>query len=181
MVVKGYQRHLVKVQLAKGHLIKLFRLCVYISVWMYNLPICGSEKKLFFFFFFGWFFLFVWYFLEVIKDVFCKSFIPGKNSKKLLKNPNCHDISVFNNPILPCWHEDALDCFVDLVYFLVQYVPAAATSHRCPHHTPALWPHEGEVQGVCPRTDSAKLEVLDRILMHVNVWNVHWNNKMPQT
>lgn len=82
MVVKGYQRHLVKVQLAKGHLIKLFRLCVYISVWMYNLPICGSEKL---FFFFWLVFLFVWYFLKVIKDVFCKSLIPGKNSKKLLK------------------------------------------------------------------------------------------------
>lgn len=162
---------------------------------MYNLPISGSEN-LFIYFFFGLVFLFVWYFLEVIKDVFCKSFIPGKNSKKLLKKKKlpwhcmanyfkkkeiCHDIAVFNNPILPCWHEDALDCFVDLVYFLVQYVPAAATSHRCPHHTPALWPHEGEVQGVCPHTDSAKLEVLDRILMHVNVWNVHWNNKMPQT
>lgn len=84
MVVKGYQRHLVKVQLAKGHLIKLFRLCVYI--FQSECIIClFVVQKIFFFFFFGLVFLFVWYFLEVIKDVFCKSFIPGKNSKKLLK------------------------------------------------------------------------------------------------
>lgn len=58
-------------------------------------------------------------------------------------------------------------------------MPAAATSHRCAHHTPALRPHEAEVQRVRPGADAAELEVLDRILMNVNL--VNEDITMPQT
>lgn len=75
-------------------------------------------------------------------------------------------------------YEEALHCFADSVRLSLQCVPAAAPSHRCAHHTAALWPHEAEVQRVRPGTDAAELEVLDRILVNVNV--VNQNITLPQ-
>lgn len=63
------------------------------------------------------------------------------------------------------------------IHLSLQCVSAAASSHRCPHHTAALWPHEAEVQGVRSSPNAAELEVLDRILIrHRSGWpkyNLH--------
>ena len=48
----------------------------------------------------------------------------------------------------------------------LQRVSAAAARHWGAHHQAALRPHEAEVQRVRPDTDTAELEVLDRILLH---------------
>lgn len=70
-------------------------------------------------------------------------------------------------------HYGSVHCSADSACLPLQCVPAAAPSNRGAHNTAALWPHEAEVQGVCPGTDTAELEVLDCILLNDLVHGLH--------